>query len=608
MWKFFPLLALLLFACQDMPAPLTVTQQGHTLTVAGSLPAGTDQVEIQLWSARNASVSSYHAVSPHDPAYDSLRQLPALVDWNIFYPVVDVALTDGLQGVARFDTAIESQYTVNGAFFPEVRSLQGDRIVMPTSQLQQWENSLYLQPAPVPVTAFYLAEEVSGTTGRLQQAYRVLAPGWEGQVVVYRLPQREEIFRAEVTAPPTAAGPARGPVGDLSPERLLASLQATAAFTLRCQDRSPHSPVENGLNLFYDLDARTFRRPQWVWGWGPSIKLLLACAALPEVGLPADSLLRAAREIGEASLGLQEADPSHPAYGIITSRWSENKGTLLENGGFEHYYSIADAQFLAGWGWIPLYEATGDVRYLDGVKRLTETTGKLTQAFDIIPMDYLVRAGRWKDYALNEQGFGTEGINELYRVDPDPAYVSIGDAYMQMLLAKFDTEEGIWNRKYLIDAAEKVPTAYHCRGTGWAMEGLVAAYELTRKPLYLAKARKMADVLCAYQLENGSWSYSIKDRDPAEISEKGTALWSLLLYKLYRHTQDPVYLAAARRALGWCLDHQYTGPDPLAQGALVGISRQSGVVYRPWFRLACSYTSGFFGLAVLEELALQEAG
>ncbi|RMG64021.1 MAG: hypothetical protein D6722_17220 [Bacteroidetes bacterium] len=203
----------------------------------------------------------------------------------------------------------------------------------------------------------------------------------------------------------------------------------------------------------------------------------------------------------------------------------------------------------------------------------------------------------------------TEGINgALPGGPPNPAYPRIGDAYMQMILAKFDTEEGIWNRKYLIDEAEKVLTAYHCCGTGWAMEGLVAAYELTQDALDLAKARKMADVLLAYQLEDGSWSYNIKARDPNEISEKGTALWSLLLYKLYRHTQDPVYLAAARAALGWCLDHQYVGPGPLARGGLIGVSRQSGVVYRSWVRLACTYASGFLGLAVREELALQEAG
>jgi hypothetical protein len=57
-----------------------------------------------------------------------------------------------------------------------------------------------------------------------------------------------------------------------------------------------------------------------------------------------------------------------------------------------------------------------------------------------------------------------------------------------------------------------------------------------------------------------------------------------------------------RRALRRRLDNQYRGPDPEAHGAVIGVSPHSAVGYRPWFRVSCAYTSGFFGLAVLEEL------
>ena len=63
---------------------------------------------------------------------------------------------------------------------------------------------------------------------------------------------------------------------------------------------------------------------------------------------------------------------------------------------------------------------------------------------------------------------------------------------------------------------------------------------------------------------------------------------------------------AARRALEWCLNNQYAGPDGDAHGGLVGVSPQSAVGYRPWFRVSCTYASGFFGLAALEELKLQD--
>jgi hypothetical protein len=116
----------------------------------------------------------------------------------------------------------------------------------------------------------------------------------------------------------------------------------------------------------------------------------------------------------------------------------------------------------------------------------------------------------------------------------------------------------------------------------------------------------MAGYMTDTQLPDGSWSYDFNSRNEGEISEKGTALWSLLYYKLYGFTGKEEHLSVARKALTWCLDNQYDGPDLHAHGGVVGISRQSGVIYRKWFPLTCSYTSGFFGLALLEELSIQK--
>lgn len=115
----------------------------------------------------------------------------------------------------------------------------------------------------------------------------------------------------------------------------------------------------------------------------------------------------------------------------------------------------------------------------------------------------------------------------------------------------------------------------------------------------------MADHLMKWQHPDGSWSW-IFDRPVEEVGvgEKATALWSMLFYKLYGYTNDQRHLEAARKALGWCIDNQYTGNDAEAYGGIVGSCPQSGVVYRPWYTLCCTYASGFFGLAALEELKL----
>lgn len=137
------------------------------------------------------------------------------------------------------------------------------------------------------------------------------------------------------------------------------------------------------------------------------------------------------------------------------------------------------------------------------------------------------------------------------------------------------------------------------RGLAWAMEGLLVAARLLPESGYLKQAQKLA------QHETGYWSFLFdKPVEEVGISEKGTAAWSLLFYRLYHATGEEQYLTTARKALGWLIDNQYLGRDPDAYGSVVGCSPHSGVVYRPWFNLSCTYTSGFFGLAALEELKL----
>ena len=115
----------------------------------------------------------------------------------------------------------------------------------------------------------------------------------------------------------------------------------------------------------------------------------------------------------------------------------------------------------------------------------------------------------------------------------------------------------------------------------------------------------MAENMMEWQHPDGYWSYAFTEpADQVGVSEKGTALWCLLLYRLYGITYDARHLEAARKALLWCMDNQYTGPDQDAYGSIVGITSQSGVTYRSWFPLSCTYTSGFFGLALIEELSL----
>lgn len=197
----------------------------------------------------------------------------------------------------------------------------------------------------------------------------------------------------------------------------------------------------------------------------------------------------------------------------------------------------------------------------------------------------------------------------LYKVTGNNLYREICKEFMNKHMKVFQREDGLWHRTYDWTTGEHTETARMTRGLGWAMEGLMAMNRMYPDTIYLDYAERMANNLQEYQNDNGSWAFIFNENfEKVGISEKGTALWSLLFYQLYEATGKSDYLKTARKALTWCLENQYTGPDIEAIGGLVGRTPASMVGIRQDFPASCAYTTGFFGMAILEELKIMDQG
>jgi hypothetical protein len=379
------------------------------------------------------------------------------------------------------------------------------------------------------------------------------------------------------------------------------------------------SPTFGGLYLFYDLEVATYRRSDWIWTWGPAIRFLIDASAIPEVArrYGRERLLTGAREMGEASLRFLVLDPKSPAHGLLITRFDP---TTRYPCGHSAFASPADAFFLAGWGYVPLYEATGEDRFLDTSRLLVNQTDRLLAQDPVIEQDFVFGSGKWKNWTMDESGFGMEAFAELYRTTKETQYQAVGRRYLASLTSALERDDNLWDRTWhRMDPAReddswpipgpqgvpiRVPTNANTRGLAWAMMGLLAAHRLLPEEGHLEAAIRMASHLLEAQDPDGHWNF-LYDRSETEvgISEKGTAIWSLLLYRLHRESRDPAHLEAARRALQWCLENRLSGSgDPLAQSGIVGRSPASGVVYRRWFPLICTYTMSFYGNALLAEL------
>jgi rhamnogalacturonyl hydrolase YesR len=596
--------ALLVFsAAAGAATELAVKKTGKSLEIRAKVDAAGD-VELRLHSFRNGRISSFREVSPLDP--HPRTEWPA--DRETWYPVVDVELEPGMEGVAMFDPAARSMYAVNGMFYREMKPL-GSRVAIPRERLEPWENSLFVETAAARLASFYLRKRIPAASGEIRHVLRLLSEDWSGSVSLHAVDaagETRELQNARVSG--AAPGPEMFFGGEgIEQQRLIRSLAATVDYTLRSQNRDPHSPTRGGLFLFYDLDASVYRSSHWIWGWGPSVKLLLDTAHIPAVAsrFGAGGLRRAADEIGKASLRFEIGQKGHPVQGIPVSRWDRS---IVFDHGHKEAVTPSDANFLSGWAWVPLYEATKNRAYLDAAIRLAAATDHLSRQFDLIPQNYWRDTETWSNFTLDESGFGAEGLAELYRVTGREEYRELGRRYIEQHLAKLHREDGLWDRMWLRNEGRPAPTLRNTRAAGWAAEGLMASHRMTGDGKYLDLAKRMAEHLMQSQNREGYWTFHFpQPKEEVGIAAKGTALWALLFYRLYDATRDERHLKAARKALQWLMANQYAGPDPEANGSVYDRNQNSAVGYRPWFRVSCTYGSAFFGLAVLEEIRVQRA-
>ena len=592
--------------------PLSVQKSKKRLEVSGSLPSGSREIVLQIHSSRNGVISKFSDVAPAakttgilSPEIDNSR-----MEKDIWFPVVDIAIDVGAEGILLFEPNPDegnAEFSINGRTHQVMYPVM-DEAIVPAVQLEYWENSVFIDGASSPLTGFFLRWRFESAETDFSCELELLSEQWSGSVELSVVLEDSTTFEvgsvsvADETTAPARTHPGTG----LEHGRVVSSLNATMDCIQRRVNVTPWSETAGGLYLFYDLDAKLYRNPLWTWTWGPEVKLILDALNRPELcGDMASDWLRTARELGETSLRFQVRDEADPVDRLFMARWDPSTQYPFGIGG---HVSPPDGLFLMGWAWIPLYEATGDARYLDASMEQALAVGRLLEDWSIVPQDYLIHSAEWKAWVVDEASFGMEGLAELFRVTQDDRFRAIGRQYMEGILAKFDREDGLWERFYFIDKDETVPVEGHTRGLAWAIEGLMAANRLLPGEGYLARAEQLAKHFVDEQHESGYWSFLFqKSAEEVGIAEKGTAAWCYLLYRLHAETGEHKYLVTARKALQWLIDNQYTGPDPDAVGSVIGCSPHSGVVYRNWFNLSCTYTSGFFGLAALEELKRAEA-
>jgi len=378
-------------------------------------------------------------------------------------------------------------------------------------------------------------------------------------------------------------------------------------FLFNSQIKVPQkSPFRGACYCIYDYDDQCHRMPNWVWNNAVIVSALIGLIKSGRYTGREGALQKFAVEIGEEYLRTQVRDRASPVYGALVSRY---KNLGAPDHPADCLVGPNDTSFSVKWALLPLYELTGDERYLEAADLALSFVRDCARMRDFVPLDYNLNTGAWGDYTIIDTAFLPEGLEARDRLDGKKRYAGDIAFFMDRFIRQFSLDSGFYGQNYT--PAKGVTGTLFSRGEGWAIEGLLAAYRSTADTRYLKEAARIALLMAAEQNADGSWAYVLgfkgvpdnADKAGTGICEKGTPILAYLFIELYEIDSSLVVLReAAERALAWC-EANMSEDDGLGYGGIKARSLNSGIIGLPFLTTATGYANAFYILAKIKSFS-----
>ena len=375
-----------------------------------------------------------------------------------------------------------------------------------------------------------------------------------------------------------------------NPSLVCKTVICTNDFIERSRNNCSYDQHRGLIYGCYDLDDHTYRLSSWVW-----TNAIIAKAWWTKYSIQGcEESRKKAEELSKLLIDWQIKDGDNK--GAFICRTDIVPDAPMGN---IRWLAPNDSALIGGYSLSPLYKYSKDKNIYNSIVSLGEWVVNAGMKSDgRLRVGYNLDEKYWDDNWLYvDSGFTNVLFRELFSITGDDKWRKACVLFSDWYISNFSNPSGAMNSAWF---SKRVYTShnYFSRGQGWAIEGLIAAYECTKKEKYLVRAFKCADFCVREQNSNGSWYYEIGDSDGGECN-KATPVLAYVLARISEYTKNNKYHNAAKRALSWCKSHIYNGNDKNAKGGIVTWTWE-GCITRPRNRrTAVPYANAYANMAKL---------
>lgn len=318
----------------------------------------------------------------------------------------------------------------------------------------------------------------------------------------------------------------------------------------------------------YIQECQAWCLPSWVWTNAAVVRYYCSIGETER-----------ARELGDRILKQQQS----------SGGWIVRNDYTRE--GVSPQLAPNDSCYIALNCCMALYECTKEQKYLDSAVRNAKWTEETARPDGMVWFAFDINKNKWiQNRNIVDTGFTAGLFAKLYEVTGEEYYLTFLKRFISAYIKAFY----IPTKRCFSTAIDGNDCHYggaFGRGQGWALEGLIPAYQVLKDAEIKRVIDECVNTILSLQLKNGGWPYNLLKPMMGEDCKAVPVIARCLLDWFRTGNPDEKILKAVEQSLQWCAKHTVINGE--AVGGIFSYTIEGAVVHHMYTSTAFVYSSSY---------------